>query len=91
MTLATETLTEAASGTGEGSHLLITIEGVGVLSWFLESKLMIAIKTMLLAVKSPSLVLFVYEPGLSGKGAKYTRSIDLCVKHSVFSLQHKHI
>jgi len=43
---------EAASGTGVGSHLLVTIEGVGVLPCFLESKVMTAVEMMLLAVKS---------------------------------------
>lgn len=38
---------EAAAGTGEGSHLLVTIEIVGVLPYSFESELM----------KSPSLIL----------------------------------
>lgn len=50
---------EAASETGVGSHLLVTIEGVGVLPCFLESKVMMAVKMILLAVKSPGLMLKV--------------------------------
>jgi len=47
---------KAASGTGEGSHLLFTIEGVGVLPRPEEPKLMMAFKMMLLALCSLSLM-----------------------------------